>query len=54
MAGVDVSQVLIPSETELGVTIFNEVLGRSRVHGRIAGEEIDFSGNSVVEHIRYV
>ena len=49
----DVAQVLIPSETELGVTIFNEVTARARVRGRIAGEPVDFVGRSIMEFIRY-
>jgi hypothetical protein len=49
----DVAQVLIPSETELGVTIFNEVSARTRVSGRIRGESIEFAGRSVMEFIRY-
>jgi len=49
----DVAQVLIPSESDLGVTIFNEVLGRTQVHGVIDGRPIEFAGRSVVEAIRY-
>ena len=50
----DVAQVLIPSETELGVTIFNEVCARTTVRGRIGGEPVEFTGRSVMEFIRYV
>lgn len=50
----DLAQVLIPSETELGVTIFNEVSARTRVEGCIDGERIAFSGRSILEFIRYV
>ncbi|HZR80793.1 MAG TPA: hypothetical protein VFD92_06830 [Candidatus Binatia bacterium] len=49
----DVAQVLIPSETELGVTIFNEVAARTHVRGRIAGEAVEFSGRSIMEFIRH-
>ncbi len=49
-----ISQVLIPSETDLGVTIFNEVNARSTVRGCIAGEDFSFSGRSIMEFIRYV
>ena len=48
----DVAQVLIPSETKLGVTIFNEVAARTTVRGLFAGEEIAFSGRSILEFIR--
>lgn len=49
----DVAQVLIPSETELGVTIFNEVSARTTVRGRIDGTPLDFTGRSIMEFIRY-
>jgi len=48
----DVAQVVIPSETRLGVTIFNEVLARTTVRGSLAGEPLDFRGRSVLEFIR--
>jgi hypothetical protein len=43
----DDAQVLIPSDTELGVTIFNEV------SGRIGGEDLSFWCRSIMEFIRY-
>ncbi len=49
----DDAQVLIPSDTELGVTIFNEVSARATVSGRIGGEDLSFSGRSIMEFIRY-
>ncbi|MBI4516898.1 MAG: hypothetical protein HY699_13895 [Deltaproteobacteria bacterium] len=49
-----VAQVLIPNDTNLGVTIFNEVSAHSQVRGCIAGEEICFSGRSTMEFIRHV
>jgi hypothetical protein len=49
----DLGQVLIPSETELGVTIFNEVSARATVRGRVGGEAIAFAGRSILEFIRY-
>ena len=48
------AQVLIPSEADLGVTIFNEVAARAAVRGCIAGESFDFKGKSILEFIRYV
>lgn len=53
-AANDVAQVLIPSESDLGATIFNEVIGRTQVRGCIDGRPVDFEGRSVVEVIRYV
>ena len=48
----EVAQVLIPSETGLGVTIFNEVTARTRVRGSVGGEEVAFEGRSILEFIR--
>ena len=50
----DMAQVLIPSEPELGVTIFNEVSARATVWGEVGGESIAFEGRSILEFIRYV
>lgn len=50
----DVVQVLIPSETDLGVTIFNEVSARAVVEGEIGGERVCFTGRSIMELIRHV
>jgi len=50
----DVARVMIPSETDLGLTIFNEVSSRVVVHGRVGGERIEFSGRSMMELIRHV
>lgn len=50
----DVVQVLIPSETDLGVTIFNEVSARVVVDGELGGEAVRFSGTSMMELIRHV
>jgi len=49
----DVVQVCIPSETDLGVTIFNEVSARAQVRGQIGGEAVAFAGRSIMEFIRY-
>jgi hypothetical protein len=48
----EVGQVLIPSETELGVTIFNEVTARTTVAGCIGGESLAYTGRSILEFIR--
>jgi hypothetical protein len=50
--GREVAQVLIPSETRLGVTIFNEVSARSTVRGSFGGEAFAFEGRSIMEFIR--
>lgn len=50
----DLAQVLIPSETEIGVTIFNEVSARAAVRGVVGGESVAFSGRAIMEFIRYV
>jgi hypothetical protein len=51
--GQDIAQVLIPSETRLGVTIFNEVAARARVEGRIGRERLAYDGTAVLEFIRH-
>jgi hypothetical protein len=50
----DVAQVLIPSETGLGVTIFNEATARAHVRGVVDGTRVDFTGRAVMEFIRVV
>lgn len=50
----DVVQVLIPSETDLGVTIFNEVSATAQVEGEIGGERVSFRGRTIMELIRHV
>ncbi|MBI4516545.1 MAG: hypothetical protein HY699_12105 [Deltaproteobacteria bacterium] len=50
--GSDMAQVVIPSETRLGVTIFNEVSARASVQGCIDGERVEFCGRSILEFIR--
>ncbi len=47
----DLSQVVIPSETDLSVTIINEVTGRSSLHGTIGGERIEMEGRAVCEFL---
>jgi hypothetical protein len=45
------AQVVIPSETDLSVTIINEVTGKSSLHGTIRGERLDFEGRAVCEFL---
>ncbi len=47
----ELAQVVIPSETDLSVTIINEVTGRSSVHGQIRGETIAIEGRAVCEFL---
>jgi hypothetical protein len=47
----DVVQVVIPSETDLGVTIINEVAGKLRLQGRVAGERVSMAGRGVCEFL---
>ncbi|HZR84390.1 MAG TPA: hypothetical protein VFD92_25050 [Candidatus Binatia bacterium] len=47
----DVAQVLIPSETDLGVTIINEVSGRALVEGELRGEALRFEGRGMCEFL---
>jgi hypothetical protein len=47
----DLAQVLVPSETDFGVTVINEVSGRMRLRGVIGGEEVDVDGRAVCEFL---
>jgi hypothetical protein len=47
----DVAQVVIPSETDLGVTIINEVTGTSSLRGTIRGESIAVDGRAICEFL---
>jgi len=47
----DVGQVVIPNETDLGVTVLNEATGRSSIHGEIRGERFAADGRSVFEFL---
>jgi hypothetical protein len=44
-------QVVIPNETDLGVTVLNEATGRSSIHGKIHGERFSADGRSVFEFL---
>jgi hypothetical protein len=45
----EVCQIAIPNETDLGVTLINEISGRARVEGEVKGERIEFSGRGIFE-----
>lgn len=44
-----VGQVLIPNDTDLGVSVLNEVAGRSSFRGAIGGETFDVKSRSIFE-----
>lgn len=49
----DVAQLIIPSEHDLhGITVLNEVSGRTIARGRVRGETVDMEGPSVFEFVR--
>jgi hypothetical protein len=47
----DVAQIIVPSETDLGLTIINEVSGRVSLDGRIAGERVAMEGRAFFEFL---
>jgi hypothetical protein len=49
----DVAQVVIPNETDLGVTIINEVSGRLTLRGEIKGEPVNIEGRAIFEFLTW-
>ena len=47
----DVAQLLIPNETDLGLTIINEVSGRVSLAGNIRGETVRMNGRGFFEFL---
>lgn len=47
----DISQVIIPNDDDLGVTIINEVAGVLTLEGRIRGELVTMSGRTIFEFL---
>jgi len=47
----DVAQIVIPNDSDLEMTIINEVMGTSRVTGVVSGERIDIRGRSICEFL---
>jgi hypothetical protein len=47
----DVAQLVIPNETDLGVTVINEVRGWLRISGVIGGETIASQGRAIFEFL---
>jgi hypothetical protein len=49
----DLAQVLIPSESDLGTTVINEVVGTYRGGGSIQGVSVETQGQSFHEHVTW-
>lgn len=47
----DVAQVVIPNETDLGVTIINEVVGMVSLEGEVKGESVAMLGRATFEFL---
>ncbi len=47
----DVAQIILPNDTDLGVTIINEVSGTMRVDGSVSGEMIAMQGRGFFEFL---
>jgi hypothetical protein len=48
---LDVAQIVIPNETDLGETVINEVIGRIRAEGQLKGERIEIEGKGFFEFL---
>lgn len=47
----DAAQIIIPNDTDLGVTIINEVAGHARLEGVVRGEPIEMEGKTIFEFL---
>jgi hypothetical protein len=47
----DVAQIIIPNDTDLGVTIINEVTGHLELEGEVKGESIKMQGRAIFEFL---
>jgi hypothetical protein len=47
----DASQILIPNETDLGMTVINEAIGRVTLDGRVKGRQVASSGRGIFEFL---
>lgn len=47
----DLAQIIIPNETDLGVTIINEVSGKLELRGRAKGEPVHMDGEGFFEFL---
>jgi hypothetical protein len=48
----DLAQIVVPNETDLGVTVINETVGRVRADGVIDGEAVRMEGRGHFEFLR--
>lgn len=48
---LDLAQVIIPNDDDLGVTVINEVSGRVSVSGKIDGQSVEIDGSSIFEFL---
>jgi hypothetical protein len=47
----DVAQIVIPNETDLGITILNEVTGHLELEGKVKGELVNMQGGAIFEFL---
>ncbi|HTQ06919.1 MAG TPA: hypothetical protein VMI54_23840 [Polyangiaceae bacterium] len=47
----EVSQILVPSEEDEGLTLINEVECETHLHGVVAGERVEMKGAGMLEHL---
>ncbi len=47
----DAAQIIIPNDTDLGVTIINEVAGHARLEGVVRGESVEMEGKTIFEFL---
>lgn len=47
----DVAQIVVPNETDLGLTIINEVSGRLKLAGNVKGEPVAMQGRAIFEFL---
>jgi hypothetical protein len=47
----DVAQILVPNETDLGMTVINEAAGRVTLEGRVKGRTVASAGRGIFEFL---
>lgn len=47
----DVAQIVIPNDTDLGITILNEVTGNLELKGEVKGELVNMQGGAIFEFL---
>ncbi len=47
----DVAQIVIPNDTDLGVTILNEVTEHLELEGKVKGEFVNMQGGAIFEFL---